>query len=246
MGFWDDLTGGTARDAADQNMASFTALGKKGKNIYDKGLASSTGAIQPALDTFKDLGTKYGAGTDLYLDSLGVNGADGNTRAQGAFTTGPQYNWLVDQSLDALNRTAGARGMLRSGNTMADTVSRAQGLAGQEYNNWQTKLGGLMAPEMQAATGQGGLSQSLASLYQKDAQDRVGLATNVTGGIANQNNMGAQAQMSGAGNVVNMGLNLAKLATGMGGYGGFGGGSGAGFTNGTPQGVGLGGYAGSW
>lgn len=202
----------------------FQQLQKKGNKLYDQGLERSTGALQPSIDRFSGLSDKYGAGTNLYLDSLGVNGAEGTTRAQNAFTTGPQYNWLVDQSLDALNRTAAARGMLRSGNTMADTVARAQGLAGQEYNNWQTKLGGLMTPEMQAATGGGGLSQSLASLFQRDAQDRVGLASNVTGGIANQNNMAAQAAMQGSGNLWNAGLNLAKLGTGMAGYGGFGGG----------------------
>lgn len=228
MAFMDFFTGDSVKDAAAQNTLAFKKLGTQGNQYLDKGLKRSTGAIQPALDNFSSLGEKYGAGTNLYLDSLGVNGAEGNTRAQSAFTTGPQYNWLVDQSLDALNRTAGARGMLRSGNTMADTVARAQGLAGQEYNNWQTKLGGLMTPELQAATGRVGLSQTLAGLYQKDAQDRVGLATNVTGGVANQNNMSAQADMTAGGNIWNAGLNLAQLGTGMAGYGGFGGGGGSG------------------
>lgn len=234
MSVFDIFTGGSVRDAAAQNTLAFNQLQKQGNKYFDKGLKSSTGAIQPGIDQFGQLGTKYGQGTDLYLDSLGVRGPDGNARAQNAFTTGPQYNWLVDQSLDALNRTAAARGMLRSGNTMADTVARAQGLAGQEYNNWQSKLGGLVAPEMQAATGQGGLRQSLADLYQKDALGRVGLATNVTGGIANQNSMAGQAEMQGSTNAWNFGLNLAKTAAGMGGYGGFGGGGGGG--GGSPAG----------
>jgi hypothetical protein len=223
MGIFGDMFGGAAvKDAAAENSLAFEALQKRGSKLYDKALSNSTGAIQPALDNFTNIGKKYGQGTNLYLDSLGVNGAQGTQNAQNAFTTGPGYQWMMDQSLDALNRTAGARGMLRSGNTMTDTVKTAQGLAGQEYNNWQTKLGGLMAPEMTAAQGQGGLSQSLAGLYQKDAQDRVGLATNVTGGIANQNNMGAQAQMGGAQNLLNAGMQGVKLLTGMGGYGGFG------------------------
>ena len=236
MGIFDAFTGAPATEAAGQNTQRFEAARKDGLKWLNKGLTNSTGAVQPGIDNFAALGTKYGAGTDLYLDSLGVNGAQGTENAQNAFTTGPGYQWAMDQSLDALNRTAGARGMLRSGNTMADTVARAQGLAGQEYNNWQGRLGGLMTPEMQAATGQGGLRQTLAGLHQDDAKQRVGLETNIAGGVANQNNMAAQAQMAGSGNMWNMGLNLAKLGMGSAGYGGFGssGGSPAGYNwNGT-------------
>lgn len=228
MGIFDIFTGGPVNDAAAQNTLAFQKMKKKGNEALDAGLKSATGAINTGMGTLSSLGDKWGAGTNLYLDALGVNGAQGAQNAQNAFTTGPGYQWMMDQALDAVNRTAGARGMLRSGNTMADTVNRASGLAGQEWNTWLTNLARGIAPETAAAGGQADLSKSLAGLYQNDAGRRVDLLSNVTGGIANQNNMSAQADMAGSGNLMNFGLNLLKLGTGAGGYGGFGGGSGGG------------------
>jgi hypothetical protein len=51
----------------------------------------------------------------------------------------------------------------------------------------------------------------------------VNLASNVTGGIANQNSMAANAEMQGSGNLWNFGLNTLKTLGGFGGYGGYGG-----------------------
>lgn len=227
MGFFDIFTGGGVRDAANENMAAFDALKKQGMGYLDKGLQGSTGAVNTGMGAFGGLADKYGGATNMWLNALGVNGQQGTQNAQNAFTAGPGYQWMMDQALDAVNRGAGARGMLRSGNTMADTVTRASGLAGQEYNNWLNNLSKGIAPETAAVSGQGDLSKTLANLYQTDASNRVGLATNVAGGIANQNSMGANAQMQGAGNLVNAGLNTLKLFSGMGGYGGFGGGGGS-------------------
>jgi D-alanyl-D-alanine carboxypeptidase len=226
MAWLDVFTGDSVKDAAAQNAESFAQLKKEGMGYLNKGLKSSTGAINTGMSTLSGLGDKYGAATDLYLDALGANGPEGATRAQGAFTAGPGYQWMVDQAIDAVNRGASARGMTRSGNTMADTVARASGLAGQEYNNWLNNLSKGIAPETAAAGGSADLSKSLAGLYQNDANARVNLASNVTGGIANQNSMAANAEMQGSGNLWNFGLNTLKTLGGIGGYGGYGGGGG--------------------
>jgi hypothetical protein len=55
------------------------------------GIDTATGYGKQAVDAFtplSDLGKKYGSGTNLYLDALGVNGPEGTARAQGAFTAG--------------------------------------------------------------------------------------------------------------------------------------------------------------
>lgn len=222
MGIFDVFTGGSVKDAANENMASLSALKGEGMGYLDTGLKRSTGAIKGALGNFDALRQKYGQGTDLYLDALGVRGPEGNTRATSAFQAGPGYDWQVDQALDGYLRKQDAMGMTRSGNTSTGLVDRASGLANQEYGNWLGRLGGLVNPEMAAATGGAGLSTSLAGLYERDAGNRVGLASNVTGGMMNNNNMAANAEMQGSGNLWNMGLNLLKLGTGM--AGGMGGG----------------------
>ena len=222
MGIFDIFTGDPVNQAAATNSALFQEAQKKGLKDLDRGLTSSTGAVNTGIGTLGKLSDKYGGATNLYLDALGVNGAQGAQNAQNAFTTGPGYEWMMNQAIDAVNRGAGARGMLRSGNTMADTVTRASGLAGQEWNNWLGNLAKGIAPESASAGGQADLSKTLAGLYQNDANARMGLRTDIAGGIANQNNMSAQADMSGSGNLMNFGMQGLKMLAGLGGYGGFG------------------------
>jgi hypothetical protein len=100
------------------------------------------------LDTFE---TKYGGtfdpsiatantGAGLYADALGINGAEGNGRATGAFQAGPGYGFAMDQGLQGVTRAASAGGMLASGNTMNAAQKYGQGLANQEYGNWLGRL----------------------------------------------------------------------------------------------------------
>lgn len=45
----------------------------------------------------------------------------------------PSYQWRYDQGLEAVNRTAAAKGMLGSGNRLAELTKYGQGMASQEY-----------------------------------------------------------------------------------------------------------------
>lgn len=45
----------------------------------------------------------------------------------------PSYQWRYNQGLEAVNRTAAARGMLGSGNRLAELTKYGQGMASQEY-----------------------------------------------------------------------------------------------------------------
>lgn len=238
MGFLQDLTGGTARKAAAENIQRLSDLKTEGLGYLNAGKTGAIGALDSAkgyFDPLKALSAKYGAGTNLYLDSLGVNGADGNNRAVGAFQAGPGYDFSISQALDALDRRAASRGMLASGNNTNDTLSTVTGLANQEYGNWQNRLAGLVSPELSAtgatATGLAGLEAGKAPIFVNDANQRVNLARGVTGDINSQTTQAANASMSGAGNIVNLGLNLAKLGTGFLGGGVTGGMTPAGFSS---------------
>ena len=151
----------------------------------------------------------------MYLNSLGVNGAQGNTAATNAFQAGPGYQYQVDQALDQTNRAAAATGGLSGGNTLAALSDRAGNLANQEYGNWQTKLGGLVSPELAAQSGaSGGIAGAdvgKAGVYQDTAGKIVGLDSNVIKGINDQSTQAANAQTAGSGNLWGLGLNLAKL-----------------------------------
>lgn len=215
MGLFDALTGKSARDAANQNIAKLNQLKTEGLGYLDAGKTGSLASLDSARGAYDPLATKYGAGTNLYLDSLGVNGAEGNQRAVDAFQTAPGYDFAMNQGLDAIDRRAASRGMLASGNTNLDTINYATGVANQEYGNWQNRLGDLVSPEMAAASGIAGVETGRAGVYQNDANSRVGLASNVAGGINSQNTQAANAEMQGSGNLWGLGLNLAKLGTGF-------------------------------
>ena len=214
MGIFDIFTGAPAKEAAAKNSALLEQNKREGTNVLNTGQTNSLASLDKAGSYYAPLSQKYGAGTNLYLDSLGINGADGNARATGAFQEGPGYQYRVNQALDQTNRAAAATGGLMGGNTLAALSDRAGNLANQEYGNWQSQLGGLISPEFQAVGGQAGAEANKVPVYQGTANSIANLGTNTTNGITQQNTQAANAEMQGSGNLWGLGLNLAKLGVG--------------------------------
>ena len=178
-GFFDTLFGGGAeRDAAEKNRALYADYLNKGNTALDSGLTNSLGALGKAGDIYSNLQGKYGAGTSLYLDALGVNGADKAQAAQSSFTNNPGNDAAIKAGLDTLNRRRAAAGMLDSGNADLDALTFGQNLQNQQYNGWLDRLGGLVSPELSAASGAAGNETNIANLYQNDATNRIGLQGN--------------------------------------------------------------------
>ena len=218
MGLFDIFTGAPAKKAAEENSRLLQANKAEGTATLRGGETNSLASLDKAGGYYAPLSQKYGMGTNLYLDSLGVNGADGNARATGAFQAGPGYQYQVQQALDQTNRAAAATGSLQGGNTLAALSDRAGNMANQEYGNWQTRLGGLIAPEFQAVGGQAGAEANKAPVYMNTANSIANLGTNTANGVANQNTQAANAQLAGSGNLWSFGLNgLSALASGGGG-----------------------------
>jgi hypothetical protein len=230
MGIFDIFTGAPAKEAAEKNSALFQQNKVQGEQALYSGRDQSLQSLTNAGGFYSPLASKYGAGSNLYLDSLGVNGAGGNTRATDAFKAGPGYDWRVSQALDQTNRAAAATGGLQGGNTLAALSDRAGNMASQEFGGWQDRLAGLIAPEFQAVGGQAGAEAGKAPVHMGTANSIANLGTNTTNGITNQNTQAANAEMAGSGNLWGLGLNLAKLGVGAatGGTSLLGGGGGAG------------------
>lgn len=266
MGFLDSLTnvftGKPAAEAAEKSRQYLEGVGRTGRSDIDTGLAAGRGAITGgtatargdvgagytdasgfltgagrAFDPLAELGRKYGGGTNLYLDALGVNGAEGNTRAGSAFQPSGAYNFNLDQGLEAINRRRNAGGMLASGNADRDAQEYGAGLASKEYGSWLDRLGGLVSPELTAtggaATGVAGIGRdqanlassrgsmladlaaregtSLAGLESGAAGQKVGLATGLASPYAKTYGQEADAEMAGSKNLWDLGMNTAKL-----------------------------------
>lgn len=137
------------------------ALGQLAQGRTD--LTANGGAYAPLTA----LADQYGKGAGLYADSLGINGGEGNQRAVSAFQAGPGYEFARNQGIDAITRAANASGGL-GGNSLRDTITYGQGLANQEYGNWQNKLAGYnplqLSATQGAAAGNAGINQNLANL----------------------------------------------------------------------------------
>jgi len=280
---------GTGIDAALKNLdqSSGTAQG-----YLDQSKTDALGSLTPLTD----LASKYGAGTSLYLDALGVNGADAAAKARDAFTPSLSYDFTLDQGLDAINRRRNAAGMLDSGNADRDAQTFVTGVASQESNNWLDRLAGLINPELTATstaattganinqaygtnsanlaatTGQnkaqleasrGSMLADLATKYgtsmagldtgeaaaksgytMKAADQKLGNLQSTIAPTAAAFKNEADAETAASGNLVNFGLNLAKLAAG--GIGGIPGAGSVGSIGGanTIGGTGLPGFGG--
>jgi hypothetical protein len=171
---------GAAQDYLTQGQNN--AFGQLGQARTD--LTAGGGAYAPLTA----LAQRYGQGGQLYGDSLGINGAEGNQRAVGAFQAGPGYDFMLDQGVNALTRQANAAGSPVGGNVYRDTLKFGQGLANQEYGNWQNRLKGIGDQELQATQGAAagnqqnnttlaGLGVTGANLYNQGGVNQAGVAT---------------------------------------------------------------------
>lgn len=197
MGFLSSLmgtdVGKATQKAAGQNQSILTNFQNAGNQIINTGEQKSSGALNQAVGNYNPY-LKTGAGASTTLgNALGINGAQGNAAAQGAFQAGPGYQFAMDQGNQAALRAASAGGSLTSGNTLTALTQFGQGLANQEYGGWLDRLSGAANQGLSAANGQGSALGGLANLYQGTAGDRLGLESGVAQGRMGINNDVAQA-----------------------------------------------------
>lgn len=159
---------------------------------------------------------------DLTLGALGLGGQGGRDAAVQAFQTSPGYDFQLDQGLQAIDRSAAARGNLASGATLKALQGYGQNLANQEYGTWLGNLGKLSSAGMGALGTQAQLREAqgnrifsgYGNIGQAQAQQSAGY-------------LGALGQLAGSA--------LSAISGGAGGAGGFGslaklfGGGGGGF-----------------
>jgi hypothetical protein len=136
---------------------------------------------------YAPLGEEANRGFSAYGDAAGINGAAGQANARQNFQTGPGYEFMVNQGVNAAARAANATGMGASGNTLDATTRLGAHLADQEWDDYMAHL----APYLQLAPGiagkradiQTGMSDDLiannaaiAGLYTGYGKDRAALA----------------------------------------------------------------------
>ena len=113
----------TARDISAEQMDLY-------KQIYNEQKAQQAPYLQQGQAAIGKLGSLMG-GTDPFKDYLAKAGLSGGQFNQ----NNPQYQFLLKQGQQALDRSAAARGMGYSGAQMKAAQQFGQGLASQQYDN---------------------------------------------------------------------------------------------------------------
>jgi hypothetical protein len=228
MSFWSALMGD---DAAD---ASRAAAG----DTYSK----QTNAANQTYDAQQDaIGKLLGYGTEYAQQLQGLSGAyDPYTRTGGIANEQlqkllsdpsslrhlPGYQFAQDQGIQALDRSAKARGMLESGRQDKDLLRFSTGLADQTYGNQLSRLMGLTqmgigatgAKNATAGQGYQGMLGARQSAYGGDygsAATRGGMLYGSSPTIGQGDIAAANAQASGVQNLLGVGAFLGgKIAGG--------------------------------
>lgn len=172
----------------DINPGSPFSVRKEKHNIWEEGLSS---------------GLTPGTRIDFNAGALG-GGGGGPTGEGGAtergqpnydrFLNSPDYQFALEQGIDASNKQAAASGRLRSGGQMKALTRYGQGMASQQLGSYFNRLAA-MAGIGQTATNQGG---NLGAHYGTQMSNAIGNA----GGAA-------AASSLYRGNVIGQGFNQA-------------------------------------
>ena len=236
MGFFSDMFGGNtgAGDAEkkymqymQQALANLQGHEATGRSDITGALKQGLGFQQPYMEAGK---SALGA----YMGSMGLPGGSpgGQQGAVDRFTQSPGYQYALNQGLSAASRGAAAAGLSGSGAAQKELQQRGQGMANQEFGQYQGRLAGL------AGMGQHASDVSSQMAYGTGgelSQQGLGYAGQETGVYGNMGQAAAEAEMAKAagkntmwGNIGNFAGTLGGMVSGMFGGGASGASSGGG------------------
>jgi hypothetical protein len=218
--------------AGQANQTQTATATKKARGDVKTGIAKGEVPLTEATNVFDPLiGQKQGA-FDMYYNSLGLNGPEGNATALDTFQTGPGYQFNVDQMEQGADRFWAGRGGWNSGNAADDLTRLRFGLANNEFGSWQNRLQGEDPSNMYGnkATALSNLGNFYGTQYnnlanaglhgsqlQSGAADMtMGQFNNNAGLLGQQESMRLAAQQQGVANA----LGIGGMITGTFGKGG--------------------------
>lgn len=238
MGFFQDLFGDTAADAAKtaaaQKQAGLVAAQNYAEPKYAQAATDVSKGYQAAQGVWNPVNAIGTAGASTYADFTGANGPEGQARARALFQTDPGYQFARDEALQATQRATGTGGFQDSGNVLTALQDRASGLASKQYGDYVARLAPFLGYSLGGAQGASGaytgegtaLSGLDTSLAQLGYGTQAGIGSAQAAGTLGE----AAARTAAANNIASLGTKLLGYAIGgpIGGSIGsaFGGGSG--------------------
>jgi len=212
MGFFDAFTGAAQKKAI--NKSSKEAMGQ-----LQTGYDQARGDIGSYYDQAQGYLSPYlqggGQANALLGNYLGANGVDAQRTAMADFQNDPGYQAQFGAGVNALDRSATARGGLYSGAAMKGLQEYGQQFQRQAFNDRINQLGQFSGQGLQA----GGAAANLAGQTGQTLGGlSYGFGQQQASNTINKGNALAQASGIGVNNLMNLG-GLALKATGWGGFG---------------------------
>jgi hypothetical protein len=172
-------------NAANQASADAERADATNRYIYDRTRADYTPQRLVGQSALYKLADMYG----VARPAAAVGGVEeqffGNAPAEvgmtpgfGGFEVSPGYQFRVGEAMKAIQRSAAARGSLRSGATMDAIQRRVQGVASDEYENFSNRLAALAGIGQTATAGSAAAGQAYAGQQTQTALAQGQIATN--------------------------------------------------------------------
>ena len=219
MGLFDLFSDDTQQAASAGAVADTKDWSNKAHGYINKGLRHGVNPLKELNPQYQGLINNRTKADSLYSDSLGVNGPEGNQRAVNAFQCGPGYDWAMQQGNESILRNNAAVGGLASGKTLEDLTTYGQGMANQEYGNWQGML--QQYNPLDPLNAKASNLQNLAGLYENAGVNKATIAQNAGKAITDANYASAMSPLTSGANQFSALMGIANLGLKASGVGGF-------------------------
>lgn len=210
--FTDLFSTKPAEDAANALKQGYATGLDQSNSTLTNAQTSADSLYGQAYSPFTNLISSTGRGADAYGDATGANGQAGLDKAKAQFTSTPGYQSGFDLLTNANDRLAASRGILASGNTVADTAKLATTYADQNYGNYVNRLAPYLGASTSAATGGASVLGSQAALDTGVAGQKATNQWNAATGSGQAQANADLAAYSASGNFWNTLLGGANLA----------------------------------
>lgn len=147
----------------------------KAAKALKKANAQATAFTREGQDMLRP-GANYQPAQNKMFDLLGLNGAQGQENAFGAYRESPEVAFMREQGEGALQRSAAAGGGLASGRTLADSQRFGQGLEQQGFGDYYSRLRDLYESTKSTAGQVAGYSNRLGDLALGYGQQKASMA----------------------------------------------------------------------
>lgn len=152
------------------------------------------------------------------IDALGPApepGAETQAPDYSAFYKSPGYEFRLDEGVGALDKSAAARGKLRSGGYGRELTRYGQGVASGEFNNYANRLASIAGLGQTSAAGSGALGAQAAGTASSLGNAAAATGGQISANIGNalQSAGGARASgYVGSSNAINQGIGNALFS----------------------------------